>query len=378
MSFPEGAVAISVSELLDLFDAADGSEGFELPGSALGIPEVSELFDVYLGGGLSLSAPVFDHEALGVEGGCDVPELGLKLATRVRFVADAGQELVVGCRVEVEAPSWVIETRYLQTDLTRLRALGFDPLSIVFAAVPDGPGRDWPEVYPAVAFPVGSPARQETVRVLGAQSAVVGLSGDFPDAPVFDQLADLAALPFLDASVLELVRLPAEISGALGSLSLTSVGVAFDRYLGRLEEVSVTLRPDGDADWQLVPGLVELDRVDPLHLRAVRDRGGAWQVDFTLGVRCTVHASYLLNGELALPAARLAAVLWNPEGGNDLIDSESLSGTGIDPSGGPELHPCLSGCGVQGLHPGSGPGHGLDVRPRDRPDRPGAAYQQYR
>lgn len=85
MSFPEGAVAISVSDLLALFDAADGSGGFELPGSALGIPEVSELFDVYLGGGLSLSAPDFDHEALGVEGICDIPELGVKLVLQQRI-----------------------------------------------------------------------------------------------------------------------------------------------------------------------------------------------------------------------------------------------------------------------------------------------------
>lgn len=326
-------MAISVSELLALFDSSSGSGVFELPGSALGIPEVSDLFDVYLGGGLSLSVPVFDREALEAAGVCDIPELGVKLATRVHFAADAGRMSVVGCRVAVEAPSWVIETQYLQTDLTRLRPLGFDPLSVVFAALPDALGGARPEVYLTVAFPAGSPARRETVRVLGAQSAVVGLSGDFPDAPAFDQLADLAALPFLDASVMDLVRLPEEISGRLGSLSLTSVSAAFDRYLGRLEEVSVALRLQGDASWPLIPGLVELDRVDPLRLDAVRERAGAWQVDVTLGVRCTVRGSYVLDGELALPAGRLSAVLWNPAGGSDLIGDGALTGTGIDPAG---------------------------------------------
>ncbi|MGW9211272.1 DUF6603 domain-containing protein [Embleya sp. NPDC055664] len=325
-------MAIPVPALLELFDAASTSGRLELSGATLDIPEVAALFDGYLNGGLTLSTPLFDREGLAADGTSDIPELGAKLATHVVFLADEPGEFVIGCRVEVATDAWTVKAPYLETDLTLLATLGFDRLWITFAAVPDTPGgRVRPDVYPAVSFSLGATDGRRTMRLVGAESPVVGLSEHFPNGISFERLTDLAALPFLDASLLDRVHVPAEISGGLGALSLMSASVTFDRYRGRLEEVVVTLRLAGEADWAVIPGALRLDRIDPLRIRAARDRSGTWRVDFTLGARCTVAGAYALHGEVALPAGRLAASLWHPGGGNDLIDAEALAGTGIDP-----------------------------------------------
>ncbi|MFI6986580.1 DUF6603 domain-containing protein [Embleya sp. NPDC050154] len=325
-------MAIPVPALLELFDAASTSGRLELSGATLDIPEVAALFDGYLNGGLTLSTPVFDREQLAADGTSDIPELGAKLATRVVFLADEPGEFVTGCRVEVATDSWTVKAPYLETDLTLLATLGFDRLWITFAAAPDTPGgRLRPDVYPTVSFSVGATGGRRTLRLVGTESPMVGLSGHFPNGISFERLTDLAALPFLDTSLLDRVHVPVEISGGLGALSLMSANVTFDRYRGRLEEVAVTLGLTGQADWPLIPDLVRLDRIDPLRIRAARDRLGTWRVDFTLGARCTVAGTYALHGEAALPAGRIAASLWHPEGGNDLIEAGALADTGIDP-----------------------------------------------
>ncbi|MFF7250714.1 DUF6603 domain-containing protein [Embleya sp. NPDC008237] len=346
-------MGMPICELRHLLDSA--SKDFVLSAETLDIADAEPLFTDYLGGDLDFADATGDSAGLSVSGDLALPgvESG-RLPAIARFLTDDDGLAVIGVEVVATWPTWQIDLPYLTCDLSSLSALGFASAALALLATPNEEGVLVPGAMAALAF--AGAGRAE--HLLMAQQELTGVwrvVGYFADRLTFASLTSLAALPFVDAEVLGDAALPDEIQDILSSLSLVSIGGAFDTRTGRFREITLDLRLD-TSDWAVLPGVLTLDELRLwLHLMtatpAPAPGGAGWLAAAGplesgppggglaaapllrggLSGRCRLDGGYVLEAAATFPDVYLTASVSNPTGGADLI-GDSLEGTGL-PSG---------------------------------------------
>ncbi|WP_439678217.1 DUF6603 domain-containing protein [Embleya sp. MST-111070] len=323
---------LSVAELLDIFDAS--TDTFTLSADTLGLEFARPIFSGALDGDLVVATPEFAPEALAVTGLVSVPGLGDARPARVRFTADTDNKSLTGVALRVGCDAWVVDAPFLATDLSVLSELGFTALDVLLEALPS-PAEGAPTgvvIDIAVGFAPPGSAHTGWLRGSGGDRHI-GLYGDLPvDGPAVD-LVDLADLPFLEADFATGLDVPAPLREVLSAVTLRSVGIEVDLAARRVERVWCALRIAPADPWDVIPGWLVLDRIDPFVLIAERrsDPTGTWSVTAVVNARCTLAGRYVLEASVSLPRGRLTASVSRPGGAADLIGGE-LEGTGIEPS----------------------------------------------
>lgn len=324
--------ALSVAALKARAEAAAAQgEAFTLSEEELGLDRAHEFFADYLGGDLTVRAPVgFDAGALRLTGAVEFAGLGLLPAVEVAFTADARGESVIGVQVAATLETWEIRTPYLSVSLDGFRSgYGYDAAVLLLGAGvgPGGVSGSWASA--GLAFSVRS--RQACLLVQGPDdTGEFELFGAFSSGLGLPDLASLTELPGLASVPAADLALPGEVPVPAG-VSEVSLRCGINPQAGGLRWMRLGAGLAG-ADWSLIPGVLAL------HDLAVTYGIGWDEPDLGLAPRCLVSAELgasleimgsTLAATVALPELVATAWLDSPSDVDEGLLGERLAGSGI-------------------------------------------------